>query len=79
LGITDIESALPLRKTANPDYFADCCEITFDNLPRLCSLDGSDFANDRFLNCMGAPNMADEVVNIFVNVGNKYLNRTKEE
>jgi hypothetical protein len=79
LGITDIESALLSRKTADPYHFADCCEIIFDHLPRLCSFYGSDFANDRFLNYVGAQKMANEVVNIFVNGGKKYLYRNNDE
>jgi hypothetical protein len=38
LGITDIESALPSRKTADPYHFADRCEVNEDYTSKVCCL-----------------------------------------
>jgi hypothetical protein len=78
-GISAIESDLPSRKTSNPESFAYCCQDWFDNLNTLTSFYGSSFTKDRFLAYNGQQKMANEVVNLFVNGGNKYKHRIRDE
>jgi hypothetical protein len=78
-GISAIESDLPSRKTSNPESFAYCCQDWFDNLNTLTSFYGSSFTKDRFLAYNGQQKMANEVVNLFVNGGNKYEHRIRDE
>jgi hypothetical protein len=45
----------------------------------LTSFYGSSFTKDRFLAYNGQQKMANEVVNLFVNGGNKYEHRIRDE
>jgi hypothetical protein len=70
---------LPSKKTSDPESFAYCCQDWFDNLNTLTSFYGSSFTKDRFLAYNGQQKMANEVVNLFVNGGNKYEHRIRDE
>ncbi|KAI8890055.1 hypothetical protein K501DRAFT_266427 [Backusella circina FSU 941] len=77
-GIDVIESALPSQKTSILENLAFCCQQVFNVLPRLRSLYGSTFTNNRFLSYISGPKMASKAVNQFATGGKKYSRRNKD-